>query len=125
MLAQLDHELLKLTQALRRAKLALAWEGAWPHLARLLTVTGLFLVASWAGLWLAVPSLARAIGLGLFVLLALAASLPLVWFRWPSREQGLSRLDRGSGIAHRPATTLTDTLSTQDPVALALWQAQR
>jgi uncharacterized protein (TIGR02302 family) len=116
---------LKLTQALQRARLALAWEGAWPHLARLLTVTGLFLVASWAGLWLALPSLARAIGLGLFVLLALAASLPLVWFRWPSREQGLSRLDRGSGIAHRPATTLADTLSTQDPVALALWQAQR
>src|SRR6185312_2142892 len=85
----------------------------------------LFLVASWTGLWLALPSLVRAIGLGLFVLLALAASLPLVWFRWPSREQGLSRLDRGSGIAHRPATTLTDTLSTQDPVALALWQAQR
>ena len=56
---------------------------------------------------------------------ALAASLPLVWFRWPSREQGLSRLDHGSGIAHRPATTLTDTVSTQDPVALALWQAQR
>ena len=116
---------LKLKQALQRARLALAWEGAWPHLARLLTVTGLFLVASWAGLWLALPSLARAIGLGLFVLLAFAASLPLVWFRWPSREQGLSRLDRGSGIAHRPATTLTDTLSTQDPVALALWQAQR
>ncbi len=59
------------------------------------------------------------------MLLALAALWPLVWFRWPSREQGLSRLDRGSGIAHRPATTLTDTLSTQDPVALALWQAQR
>ncbi len=116
---------LKLTQALQRAKLALAWEGAWPHLARLLTVGGLFLVASWAGLWLALPALARAIGLGLFVLLALAACLPLVWFRWPSREQGLSRLDRGSGIAHRPATALTDTLSTQDPVALALWQAQR
>jgi uncharacterized protein (TIGR02302 family) len=116
---------LKLAQALQRAKYAIAWEHAWPHLARLLTVIGLFLVVSWAGLWLALPSVARAIGLGLFVLLALAASLPLIWFRWPSREQGLSRLDRGSGIAHRPATTLTDTLSTQDPVALALWQAQR
>ncbi|MBV9462148.1 MAG: TIGR02302 family protein [Bradyrhizobium sp.] len=116
---------LKLTQALQRAKYAIAWERAWPHLARLLTVVGLFLVVSWAGLWLVLPSIARAIGLGLFVLLALAASLPLVWFRWPSREQGLSRLDRGSGIAHRPATTLTDTLTTQDPVALALWQAQR
>src|ERR1700756_4479821 len=71
------------------------------------------------------PPPSRAVGLGLFVLLALAASLPLVWFRWPSVEQGLTRLDRGSGIAHRPATTLTDTLSTQDPVALALWQGQR
>jgi uncharacterized protein (TIGR02302 family) len=116
---------LKLTQALDRAKYAIAWESAWPHLARLLTVAGLFLVVSWAGFWLAVPSLVRAIGLVLFVLLALAAALPLVWFRWPSREQGLSRLDRGSGIAHRPATTLTDTLSTEDPFALALWQAQR
>ena len=82
-------------------------------------------MVSWAGLWLALPFLARAIGLGLFVLLALAAASPLIWFRWPSREQALSRLDRGSGISHRPATTLTDTLSTQDPVALALWQAQR
>ena len=116
---------LKLTQALDRAKYAIAWERAWPHLARLLTVVGLFLVASWTGLWLALPSLVRAIGVFLFVVLALAAALPLVWFRWPSREQGLSRLDHGSGIAHRPATTLTDTLSTQDPVALALWQAQR
>src|SRR5207302_7580724 len=35
------------------------------------------------------------------------------------------RLDNGSGIRHRPATTLTDTLSSQDPVAQALWQAQR
>ena len=50
---------LKLTQALDRAKYAIAWEGAWPHLARLLTVAGLFLVVSWAGFWLAVPSLAR------------------------------------------------------------------
>jgi uncharacterized protein (TIGR02302 family) len=116
---------LKLTQALQRAKYAIAWERAWPHLARLVTVVGLFLVLSWAGLWLGLPSIARAVGLGLFALLALAASLPLVWFRWPSREQGLTRLDHGSGIAHRPATTLTDTLSTRDPVALALWQAQR
>ena len=55
---------LKLTQALQRAKYAIAWELAWPHLARLLTVVGLFLVVSWAGLWLALPSVARAIGLG-------------------------------------------------------------
>ena len=116
---------LKLTQALQRAKYAIAWERGWPHLARLLTVGGLFLVASWAGLWLALPSLARAIGLSLFAVLALAALFPLFKFRWPSREAALSRLDRGTGIRHRPATALTDTLATRDPVALALWQAQR
>src|SRR5713226_251517 len=116
---------LQLTQALRRAKYAIAWERSWPHFARLLTVAGLFLAVSWAGLWLALPFVARAIGLCVFVLLALGALLPLVRFRWPSREAGLNRLDRGTGIRHRPATALTDTLATQDPVALALWQAQR
>jgi uncharacterized protein (TIGR02302 family) len=116
---------LRLTQAIQRSKYAIAWERGWPHLARLLTVVGLFLAVSWAGLWLNLPFVARAIGLGLFVVLALAVLLPATRFRWPSREEALSRLDRGSGIAHRPATELTDTLVTQDPVARALWQAQR
>ena len=35
---------LQLTQALQRAQYAIAWERVWPHLARLLTVAGLFLV---------------------------------------------------------------------------------
>jgi uncharacterized protein (TIGR02302 family) len=116
---------LQLTQALQRAKYAIAWERSWPHLARLLTVVGLFLVVSWAGLWLALPFVARAVGLGLFVLSALGVLLPLARFRWPSREEALGRLDRGTGIRHRPATALTDSLATPDPVAHALWQAQR
>jgi uncharacterized protein (TIGR02302 family) len=116
---------LQLAQALRRAEYAIAWERSWPHLARLCTVVGLFLAVSWAGLWLALPFVARAIGLGVFVALALAALFPLLWFRWPSRQQALNRLDRGTGIRHRPATALTDTLVMQDPVALALWKAQR
>jgi len=116
---------LKLAQALDRAIYAIAWERAWPNLARLLTVIGLFLVVSWAGLWLSLPFVARAIGLVIFAGIAIAALFPLIRFRWPSREEALSRLDRGSGIRHRPATTLTDTLTSQDPVATALWQAQR
>ena len=116
---------LKFAQALQRARYAIAWERSWPYLARLLTVIGLFLVVSWAGLWLTLPFVARAVGIGLFVLAALGALFPLVRFRWPSREEGLSRLDRGSGIRHRPATALTDTLAIKDPVAQALWQAQR
>src|SRR5882672_1421451 len=116
---------LQLGQALQRAKYAIAWERGWPHLARLLSLAGLFLVVSWAGLWLTLPFVARAVGLGLFVLAGLWALLPLLRFRWPSREEGLSRLDRGTGIRHRPATALTDTLASKDPIALALWQEQR
>nr|QIG99604.1 TIGR02302 family protein [Bradyrhizobium sp. 6(2017)] len=116
---------LKLTEALQRARFAIAWERSWPHLARFLTVVGLFLVASWAGLWLVLPFVARVAGAGLFAIAALAMLLPLLRFRWPSREEGLSRLDRGAGIRHRPATTLSDTLTNKDPFALALWQAQR
>jgi uncharacterized protein (TIGR02302 family) len=116
---------LRIAQALRRAEFAIVWERSWPYFARFLTVAGLFLVLSWAGLWLVLPFTARAVGLGLFVVLALAALFPLSGFRWPSRQDALGRLDRGTGIRHRPATALTDTLKTQDPVALALWQAQR
>ena len=41
--------------------------------------------------------------------------VPLIRFRWPSRDEALSRLDRGSGIRHRPATALTDTLTLAGP----------
>ncbi len=116
---------LQLTQALQRATYAIAWERAWPGLARLLSVVGLFLVVSWAGLWLALPFVARVVGVALFVLLALGALLPLIRFRWPTREAALARLDRGTGIRHRPATALADTLATKDPISQALWQAQR
>ncbi len=116
---------LKLAQALQRAQYAIAWERVWPHLARLCTLTGLFLTLSWAGLWLSLPSVVRAFALLLFAAAAIAALIPLARFRWPTREDGLGRLDRGTGIRHRPATELTDTVKTADPVALALWKAQR
>ena len=97
---------LNLSQAMQRAQIAIAWERLWPHLARVLSIVGLFLIASWAGLWLMLPSIGRAIGLGGFALLALAALVPIYKFRWPDRDVALSRLDRGTGIKHRPATAL-------------------
>lgn len=116
---------LQLAQALQRARWALAWERGWPHLARLLTVLGLFLAASWAGLWVVFPFTVRVIAFAAFVSLVLASLVPAVRFRWPTREDALRRLDLGTGIRHRPATALTDTLKSQDPIAQALWQEQR
>ena len=81
---------LQLTQALQRAKYAIAWERAWPHLARLLTVVGLFLVVSWAGLWLALPFCrARHRHSACSCCWRCGALFPLIRFRWPTREEAL------------------------------------
>ena len=114
-----------LTRALKRARGSLLWERLWPALATLATALGLFLAFSWAGLWLVLPPLARAIGMLMFVLVTAIAAAPLAMLRLPSAADGLRRLDRGSGEAHRPATAVADEIAAngQDPVAQALWRA--
>jgi uncharacterized protein (TIGR02302 family) len=114
-----------LTRALRRARGGILWERLWPALATLATATGLFLAFSWAGLWLALPPLARVVTLVLFVMITAAAAIPLLLLRVPSTYEGLRRLDRGSGEPHRPATAVVDAIAANqsDPVSQALWRA--
>src|SRR5216684_4994041 len=114
-----------LARALRRARWTIFWERLWPALASIATVIGLFLALSWLGLWLLLPPIGRAIGLGLFFLLAAAAFAPLLALRLPSRHDGLRRLDRNSRLPHRPATAIADDLAvpTKDSYSVALWRA--
>ena len=114
-----------LTQALRRARWTILWERLWPGLASVATVIGLFLAVSWLGLWLWLPATGRAIGLGVFFLLAAAAFSPLLWVRFPTKADALKRLDRNSGLPHRPATAMADDIATPgtDSFATALWRA--
>jgi uncharacterized protein (TIGR02302 family) len=101
------------------------WERLWPPLAALATACGLFLALSWLGLWLWLPPLGRALGLLALAGLAAAAAFPLLFLRLPGAAEGLRRLDRESGVPHRPATAIADELavSAQDPYSLALWKA--
>src|SRR6516165_835076 len=114
-----------LEKALAKARWTTFWERLWPPVATIATAVGLFLAVSWLGLWLWLPPLGRAIVLFAFVVLAAAATVPLLLVRFPSRYDGLRRLDRNSGIAHRPATTIGDELATPtaDAGAIALWRA--
>ncbi|HET9716101.1 MAG TPA: TIGR02302 family protein [Pseudolabrys sp.] len=116
---------LLLARAIRRARGSVLWERLWPNVATVATVVGLFLAFSWAGLWLVLPPLARAIVLVLFAALLVLAFVPLLVFRVPTVNDGLRRLDRNSGEIHRPATAVADTMAAnrQDPVTQALWQA--
>ncbi|MGC1352050.1 MAG: DUF4175 family protein, partial [Xanthobacteraceae bacterium] len=74
----------QLSNAVRRARWSIFWERLWPALARLAAIVGLFLTVSWLGLWLWLPPLARAAGLVVFAVLAIAAIIPFVWLRLPA-----------------------------------------
>ena len=114
-----------LARALSRARWNVFWERLWPPLAAILTVLGLFLAVSWLGLWLLTPPLGRAAGVLAFAALFAFAIWPLVSVRFPSEAEGLKRVDLVSGIPHRPATAIADTIATRsdDPLSAALWRA--
>src|SRR5262249_7706212 len=112
-----------LARALRRAGWTHCWRRLWTGLASLATVSGLFLAVSWLGLWLWLPPTGRAIGLGVFFLLTAAAFAPVLMLRVPSRIEGLRRLDRHSGLAHRPPPAVADANAapTQGSYSVAVW----
>jgi uncharacterized protein (TIGR02302 family) len=115
----------RLDRALTRARWTIFWERLWPALASIATAIGLFLAVSWLGLWLWLPPIGRAIGIGVFLLIAAASFAPLFLVRLPTRTDALRRLDRNSGRLHRPATTISDEMAvaTEDTHSVVLWRA--
>jgi uncharacterized protein (TIGR02302 family) len=115
----------RLAHAIGQARWTLFWERVWPPVAAFLTILGLFLSLSWLGLWLWLPTIARAAVMLVFALAVLVVFWRMLALRMPGRADALRRLDRNSGLAHRPATALTDRLAVtqRDPMSLALWQA--
>jgi uncharacterized protein (TIGR02302 family) len=113
-----------LRRALGRAWWAILWERLWPALASIATASGLFLAVSWLGLWLWLPPVGRAFGLFAFAILAAAATVPLLFVRFPSHHDRLRRLDITSNVAHRPATTIADEMASahDDTWSKTLWR---
>ena len=114
-----------LASPLTRARWAIFWERLWPALASLATAVGLFLALSWLGIWLWLPPVAHVIGVLILFVITAAACVPFTRLRIPTRQEGLQRLDRVSGLPHRPATAVTDNMATTagDAFSMALWRA--
>ena len=113
----------QLHRAARWAGVVLLWEQVWPVLAALLVLAGLFFALSYAGLWLILPRLGRIIGVMAFAGAALALVAWGVRLRWPGTPERLARLDRDSGAAHHPASSLVDALAnpSEDRATGELW----
>lgn len=113
----------RLQRLIARARAADLWERVWRALMPILIVVGLFVCVSWLGLWLEVPRWGRGVGVAIFAAALLYVSLGLRHLAPLSRRDALRRIDRASGLAHRPASVLEDRLATEarDPATAALW----
>ena len=109
------------------ARRALLVERVWPPLVVTLSVSILFLAASWVGAWQFAPRALRIGGVVLFALGLGAALSPLIRLRRPAARDVLARLDSDAKVSHRPASSLADSLANDhdDSVTRALWAAHR
>ncbi|HEV7416654.1 MAG TPA: DUF4175 family protein, partial [Tianweitania sediminis] len=101
----------------------MAAERLWPLVLPLLLVIGLFLAASWFGLFRIVPEFLRLALAVLFGVAALASLFPLRFFRWPRRYEVDRRIETHNRLQHAPVLTQSDQLTgKEDPFATALWR---
>ena len=104
-----------LLRRLRLARLALGWERLAPSLTALLTLAALFLALALFDAPTLLPGWLHALALAGF---AAAAAIILQRLRRtprPTEAEAERRLERDSGIRHRPLATLADTAALGDP----------
>lgn len=100
------------------------FEALWPVLWPPLGVIGVFLCLALLDVFLFLPvwvHLAVLVGFTALFLGLLARGLRRLTA--PDAAAADRRLERASGLSHRPLATLSDRPAGSDPVALALWQA--
>lgn len=108
---------------LAQARAVLLWERLGPALWAPLSVLGAFLALALLNLLILLPGWLHALAL---LALASAFLLALVVgvrrFRAPAEDEARRRLERDSGLDHRPLHTLRDRPAGNDPMAQALWR---
>ncbi len=108
------------------SRAALFFEHLWPRLWLVIGVLALFLLVSLAGLWSWLPPTVHTVVLAAFVVLLGLACTAVVRVQLPTRDEGLRRLERRSGIPHRPASSYEDTIgAVDDPTTKRIWEAHK
>jgi uncharacterized protein (TIGR02302 family) len=109
---------------LRLAKASLLWERLWPRLWPILGIVGAFVAIALLDVLPVLP-----LALHTIVLFVLVAALVValrnaaIGLQPVHRREARHRLERDSGLSHRPLTALEDDLlaGSGDPAAQALW----
>ncbi|MEI6986347.1 MAG: TIGR02302 family protein [Rhodospirillaceae bacterium] len=111
-------------QTLITARLVLVWERMWRALWPASSLLGAFIAVALLDILPVLPGWLH----GLTLLMSAAFLVYLVRrryknFRWPEESEALRRLERDSGLAHRPLLTLRDHPASDHPPSAAIWQA--
>jgi len=110
------------------ARLILAWEQLWPALWPLVGVIGLFLALALFDLLQSLPGWLHAGLLAGFALALLFTAIKAVRaLGLPAPEAAQRRLERDSGLAHRPLAALDDRLASggEDPATRLVWRLHK
>ena len=114
------------------ARAAVGFERLLPALWPAFGVAGIYLAAALFGLFQYIPWEAQSLLLAAAVTaIALALVRGLEHFAWPGSFDGARRLERDSGLLHRPISERDDVPSGfdskegRDPFTAALWEAHR
>ena len=102
---------------------AMMVERGWPLILPLVVVASLFVSLSWFGVFRVMPDAMRLGMLALFALLALAALVPLLGYRQPSRAEIDRRIESSNALEHTPLLVQADRpTGNQEPFSDALWR---
>ncbi len=108
------------------ARLTLLWEAVAPRLLPILAVVAVFVAVALADVLPALPGWLHALALfGFAAGLAIVARRAWRGMRPITRDAARHRLERDSGLEHRPLTAIEDALATggEDAGTRAMWQA--
>ncbi|MDA0652085.1 MAG: TIGR02302 family protein [Proteobacteria bacterium] len=107
------------------ARMVLGWEALWPALWPAVAVAGLFLSMALLDILPALPGWVHALLLVAFVFLFSGALIRgLRSLSLPGPDEGKRRLERASGLDHRPLTAVDDSLAggANNVAATELWR---
>ena len=113
-----------LHRRLMGARAALLVEAVWPLVVPVLALILCFLALAWLGLFTVLPIWLR---IGVVAVFGVALLFALAAFRQlslPDDRMGRARLDRDSGLKHRPVVAASDQLGNgaEDATTAALWR---
>ncbi|WP_288349278.1 DUF4175 family protein [uncultured Thalassospira sp.] len=110
----------------RRTRMVMIWEAAWPCLIPSLSIVLLTGGLTLTGTFEFLPATGHIMLLSILsVITMIAAVAPWRNFRWPTRRDILHRLEIENGLSNNPLQSLEDHIDeTDDPLTSFLWQRQ-